>query len=101
MQAAPQAQQAKRENSAVFGCWLCLTKRCARFARRVQQAKREEQLAALQKVIEAKEATWQRLNGGQGKISEIKARFDAELAQLQAQRDELQAERSQLIRVRV
>lgn len=66
---------------------------------RVQQAKREEQLAALQKAMEAKEATWQRLNGGQGKISQIKARFDQELAHLQAQRDELQAERSQLIRV--
>lgn len=66
---------------------------------RLQQEKRKEQLEALEKAIVAKEATWQRLNGGQGKISEIKARFDQELKQLQDQRDELQAERSQLIRV--
>ncbi len=66
---------------------------------RLQQEKRKEQLEALEKAMLAKEATWQRLNGGQGKISEIKARFDQELRQLQDQRDELQAERSQLIRV--
>lgn len=66
----------------------------------MQQARQAEQLDALQKAIEAKEATWRRLNGGQGKFSEIKARFDQELAQLQTQRDELQAERTQLIQVR-
>lgn len=64
----------------------------------MQQARQAEQLDALQKAIEAKEATWRRLNGGQGKFSEIKARFDQELAQLQTQRDELQAERTELIR---
>ncbi|BDA42916.1 Kinesin-like protein KIN-4C [Coccomyxa sp. Obi] len=67
-------------------------------AHRLQQEKRKEQLEALEKAMMAKEATWKRLNGGQGKISEIKARFDQELKQLQDQRDELQAERSQLIR---
>lgn len=67
---------------------------------RLQQAKRADQMAALQKAIEKKEAVWQRLHGGHGRITEIKARFDEELALLKSQRDELQAERSQLIRVR-
>ena len=67
---------------------------------RMQQAKQAEQLEALQKAIEAKEATWKRLDGGQGKFADIKARFDSELANLQAQRDELQRERGSLIRVR-
>jgi chromosome segregation ATPase len=65
----------------------------------VQQARQADQLDALQKAIEAKEATWRRLNGGHGKFSEIKARFDRELGQLQAQRDELQAERAKLLKV--
>ncbi len=67
---------------------------------RMQQAKQAEQLEALQKAIEAKEATWKRLEGGQGKFADIKARFDSELANLQAQKDELQRERGSLIRVR-
>ena len=66
----------------------------------MQQAKQAEQLEALQKAIEAKEATWKRLEGGQGKFADIKARFDSELANLQAQKDELQRERGSLIRVR-
>ena len=66
---------------------------------RMHQAKQAEQLEALQKAIEAKEATWKRLEGGQGKFADIKARFDSELANLQAQKDELQRERGSLIRV--
>ena len=66
----------------------------------MQQAKQAEQLVALQRAIDAKEATWKRLEGGQGKFADLKARFDAELAQLQAQKDELQRERATLIRVR-
>ncbi len=80
--------------------YMCSTDdRLAELWVRLQQEKRKEQLEALEKAIVAKETTWQRLNGGQGKINEIKARFDQELKQLQDQRDELQAERSQLIRV--
>ena len=76
-------------------CGLSLPSRC-----RMQQAKQAEQLLALQRAIDAKEATWKRLEGGQGKFADLKARFDAELAQLQAQKDELQRERATLIRVR-
>ena len=67
----------------------------------MQQAKQAEQLEALQKAIEVKEATWKRLEGGQGRFADIKARFDRELAQLQAQKDELERERGSLIRVRL
>ena len=67
----------------------------------MQQAKQAEQLEALQKAIEVKEATWKRLEGGQGRFANIKARFDRELAQLQAQKDELERERGGLIRVRL
>jgi hypothetical protein len=65
----------------------------------VQQARQAEQLAGLQRAIEAKEATWQRLAGGQGRFGEAAARFEADLAELRAEKAQLQRERAQLLQV--
>ncbi|KAK9835062.1 hypothetical protein WJX81_008045 [Elliptochloris bilobata] len=66
-------------------------------AHRAEQARAAGRLDALQRALEGKEAEMVRLAGGEGRVSALKAQFDAALAQLAEERNALQRERSQLV----
>ena len=68
-------------------------------ARRAEQARQAGRLDALQRTLEGKEAEMARLAGGEGRVSALKAQFDAALAELAAERNALQRERGQLVQV--
>lgn len=75
--------------------------RCAARARaRAEQARAAGRLDALQRALEGKEAEMARLAGGEGRVTALKAHFDAALAQLAEERNALQRERGQLVQAR-
>ena len=67
---------------------------------RAEQARAAGRLDALQRALEGKEAEMARLAGGEGRVTALKAHFDAALAQLAEERNALQRERGQLVQAR-
>ena len=67
---------------------------------RAEQARAAGRLDALQRALEGKEAEMARLAGGEGRVTALRAHFDAALAQLAGERNALQRERAQLVQAR-
>lgn len=67
----------------------------------MEQQDAATQLQQLQAALEGKEAQMARVLSGDGQIASLRKLYDQKLAELQAERDDLQKERLDLLQVRI
>lgn len=67
---------------------------------RIEQQQAENKLEQLQQTLEAKQAQMARVLSGDGQMATLRSHYDRVLTELQAERDELQREHSDILQVK-